>query len=124
MKILPKHLRVANRYILLKIITEKPISYEDFTKAYTETLKKLVGIFGFARLEVQILKNKYQFPYAIIKTKPKSVLVCQAGCAYMQTIQNQPVRLQTIQTSGQIHKLEESVKENGHANDKSSDDGI
>ncbi|MFT4313061.1 MAG: Rpp14/Pop5 family protein [Candidatus Woesearchaeota archaeon] len=124
MKTLPKHARISNRYILCRIECAKTVAYEDFSKEFRATIRKLVGIFGLAKAQIRIIKNQYSYPYAVVQTKPQSVKLCQAACAYMDSIQKKKVRVQTIITSGHIQKIKESVEKNGHANNKPSNDGI
>ena len=107
MKALPKSLREKKRYVSFEIISENSVSFEEFKKAYTLTIKELVGMLGLAKTSLMVVKDQYKYPTGIIKTNTKSLKIIQAAFAYMKELNKQPIQVRSIKTSGLIHKLTE-----------------
>ena len=105
MKPIPKSSRESNRYIVCNISANETISYTDFSAALSQTALEMVGKLGIGSLGLQLVKDQYQFPIAIIKTNAGQERLVRAIICAITTIKKSPVKVESTLTSGTIKNV-------------------
>ena len=65
----------------------------------------MVGKLGIASLGLQVVKDQYVFPNAVIKTNAGQERVVRAIICSMTKIKDTPVKVESTKTSGTIHNV-------------------
>ena len=96
---------MSKRYLLVKTISDTPISGEQFEVALVSSVRRLFGEFGLARIHPKILRfdeTSYEATVACYKEGAEDL---QAAIGLISSIAEKTVAAMTIHTSGTIKGL-------------------
>lgn len=98
---------MARRYLLIRLLSEQPVSGEQFSCAVTETIKKVFGDVGFAHINPRLIRfntNKSEATLACARDYANEL---QAAVAMTTHISGKLVAPLTLRMSGTIRGLRE-----------------
>ena len=107
MKPIPKSNRESNRYVVVTITSNSPISKEQFSNSLESTALEMVGKLGIGSLGLQVVSEQYSYPSAVIKTiagkeKILRAIICAMTCAQTTDGNKIPLKVESTKTSGTI----------------------
>ncbi len=113
MKPIPKSSRESNRFIACTITAADAtqsiahtITCSEFETALERTALEMVGKLGIAALGLQVVKDQFAFPNAIIKTNAGQEQVVRAIiCAMNAANGSRIAKVESTKTSGTIHHV-------------------
>jgi RNase P/RNase MRP subunit POP5 len=96
---------MRKRYFLLKAISERPLSSEQFEKALFSSVRRLFGEFGLARIRPRLVRFDANSSEAVIACNNEGVSALQAAVGLISSASDAPVSVLTIRVSGTIKGL-------------------
>jgi hypothetical protein len=114
MKPLLKSLRVPNRYILCKFVSDETITQEEVLTSTSHPSHKIrtfnllsdiqtqIGILNVGKYNLSYFLKLSQHPYVCIITNPKGLLAIQQALTKLNYIQ-------TVITTGSLSKVKEKM---------------
>ena len=102
MKLLPS-LKQKKRYILFEIISDTTFSQTSIKKAAEQALQQFLGEYGLAKAAPLFVKQKENNKF-IIKVNHNHLDSCKAAIILIKKIDNKPVVVKSVITSGTIKK--------------------
>lgn len=100
-------LREKKRYIAFEIISKQPVkTFIEVAKAITSAILSLVGELGMARAGVITIANTYEAnkQRGLIRVGHQHTNTLISALTLVQTIDNQPVIIRALGTSGVLNK--------------------
>ena len=104
MKISPT-LKQKKRYVRFEIMGEEQLNASEVERTVFSALLQFVGELGMSRMQPMFVKEKFSFPYFVLKVAHTYVDECRAGIILIKKIKNKPVIIKSIITSGTLKKL-------------------
>jgi len=97
--------RSPHRYILVKFLSEDPISAEAVEQATRSSIEDLLGKLGAAEVRARMIGFEEQAKRAVFRCDLKSVERLRAALALMTRVGGKPVAVMTTRSSGTIKAL-------------------
>ena len=98
---------MSKRYFLVKTISEKNLSREQFEIALVASVRKLFGEFGLARIRPKVVRFDETSYEAIVACNREGAEDLQAAIGLISSISEATVIVMTIRISGTIKGLKE-----------------
>lgn len=106
---LPKALRERKRYVLFEIKTKHKLEEMELKNALENLFLSLFGSIGSAEINARLVK--------FYPEKRIGIICCARGCEkrvrvalmFLKEVKDKPVRAQTIQCSGSLKALQQSL---------------
>lgn len=111
MKALMPTLRECKRYVGFEIESDSPIQFKAFEEAFERGLKDLIGTLGVAQAGAFVIKDKYGSNRGIVRVNNKFVDHIKTVFTTIKSIDEKPVNVRSIRTSGMINKVFQDEKE-------------
>jgi RNase P/RNase MRP subunit POP5 len=96
---------MSKRYLLVKTISEPPLSGEQFEIALITSVRKLFGEFGLARIHPRIIRFEERSCEAIVASNREGAEDLQTAIGLISNISETTVTAITIRISGTIKGL-------------------
>jgi RNase P/RNase MRP subunit POP5 len=96
---------MTRRYFLVKLMSERAMSSEEFGRALTESVQKHFGLFGLSRIDPKLVRFDAGQSQAIVGCKKEGAQDLQAAMALISDISDLTVAPITLRVSGTIKGL-------------------
>ena len=96
---------MTKRYLLVKIISERPLSGEEFGQALTESVRRFFGEMGLFRIDPKLIRFDSQQSRAVIACKKEGAVELQTALALISHASKMPIAPLTLRVSGTIKGL-------------------
>jgi RNase P/RNase MRP subunit POP5 len=105
-------LKEKKRYILFKVHSEEPISYENVKNAVYDSVAEWFGANDLAKANVHIVKNLWngKNQTGVIRCSPKFVDDVKVAMALVHQIGDERVIIQSTRVSGTIKSIKKKSK--------------
>ncbi len=104
LNLLPPTMREKQRYIVIRIISDAPVPYTDFTKALQKLCTQLFGEVTTATMKLWVIKNLYDAENgkAVVKVQHGYVEMLRFCISMVRHIEKQPVVLAVEGVTGTV----------------------
>lgn len=96
---------MPKRYLLMKLISEKPLSREQFGSAVTESVRKHFGEVGLSMIDPKVVRYDADRLRAIVACRRGGETELQAALALISTASDEAVVPLVVRVSGTIRAL-------------------
>jgi RNase P/RNase MRP subunit POP5 len=96
---------MSRRYILVKIISDKPLSRDQFGSALADSVRGNFGEIGICRIEPKVVRYDATRSRAIVACRASAVDELQAAVTLISQVAGASVALLVIGVSGTIRAL-------------------
>jgi len=96
---------MSRRYSLVKVISEPPVSGEQFEAALMNSVRKLFGEFGLARINPRIIRFATADSVAVIACNKEGAEDLQAAIGLISDTDDAKMTAVTMRVSGTIKGL-------------------
>jgi len=98
-------LRECKRYIGFEIESAVPIPFKMFEDVFERCMKDLIGTLGVAQAGAFVIKDRYNGNKGIIRVNNKFTDHIKMVFTMIKSIDEKPVIVKSIRTSGMINKV-------------------
>jgi RNase P/RNase MRP subunit POP5 len=96
---------MTRRYFLMKLVSARTLSGEEFGKALADAVQRYFGLFGLSRIEPKLILFDAVRSRVIVGCTKEGAQDLQAAMALMTDASNATVALVTLRVSGTIKGL-------------------
>jgi RNase P/RNase MRP subunit POP5 len=96
---------MTRRYFLVKLVSGRTLSGEEFGKALADAVQRHFGLFGLSRIDPRLIRFDAGRSRAIVGCTKEGAQDLQAAMALMSDVSNAPVAPITLHVSGTIKGL-------------------
>ncbi len=96
---------MSRRYLLVKLVSEKPLSREEFGNVMMDSVRRNFGQIGLTRIDPRLVRYDAARSNAIIACKRGSETELQAAMALISESSGTPVAPLVLHVSGTIRAL-------------------
>lgn len=96
---------MSRRYFLVRLISERALSSEQFNKALTDSVRRYFGEFGLSRIDPKLIRYDSQRSEAIIACRSNETEDLQAAIALLSGEPNATITALVLRISGTIKAL-------------------
>ena len=96
---------MSKRYFLIKLVSEEPISREDFARALTDVVRKYYGEIGLAHTNPRLIRFDSQRSEAIVACNGDESDKLQTAIALLSDVSDINVAPLILRLSGTIRSL-------------------
>jgi RNase P/RNase MRP subunit POP5 len=96
---------VSKRYLLVKVVSEKPISREELSGAVIDSVKRNFGTIGLSRIDPKVVRYDGTRSRVILACNASTATELQAAVALMFDISGTPIAPLVVGVSGTIKAL-------------------
>ncbi|OYT43756.1 MAG: ribonuclease P protein component 2 [Candidatus Aenigmarchaeota archaeon ex4484_56] len=106
-KTLPSSYREKKRYIIFKIISDEPVSFEELVKAVWRSSINLLGILGVAKTNLRVFPELYDAKKKIfvVRCLPKDVELIRLSVALITEINKKSVCIYSLGVAGTLKSV-------------------
>jgi len=107
LKALLPSLREKKRYVAFEVESKDDISFKDVKETIEVSVNKLIGDLGSASAGIQFLKD-WKNNKGILRVNTKYVDHVKASLTLVEDVNNQKIKIKSLEVSGIIDKLRKS----------------
>ncbi len=96
---------MKRRYLLIKIISERPLSGEQFGTAVTSSVRRFFGEIGLSRIDPKLVRFDSQESKAVVACRKEGTSELQAAIALISEASEMPISPLIVRISGTIKGL-------------------
>jgi RNase P/RNase MRP subunit POP5 len=96
---------VSKRYLLVKVISERPISKEEFASAVVDSVRKNFGEIGLSSIDPKVIRYDGTRSKVILGCNSSAAAELQAAVALMFEASGAPILPLVVGVSGTIKAL-------------------
>jgi RNase P/RNase MRP subunit POP5 len=102
---------VRQRYILVKIESEKRVDKRDFQNAVWSSIIRLFGEYGASQVEANLIEYDQEKGTAILRCPHKALSIIRAAVAAITRINNVEAAVHVVSVSGTLRALRKKSEE-------------
>ena len=96
---------MSKRYILVKVISEKPVSKDQFGSAVIDSVRRNFGEIGLSRIDPKVVRYDGTISRAIVACRASAATELQAAVALISEASGTPIAPMVVGVSGTIKAL-------------------
>ena len=96
---------MRKRYLLIKVVAEKPLSREQFGNALIDSVRRNFGEIGLSRIDPRLVRYDADRSRAIVSCKRERVAELQASMTLISEASGTPIVPLVFRVSGTIKAL-------------------
>jgi len=104
---------MSRRYLLLRVICERPVSSEEFGTALINSVRRCFGEFGLSRIEPRLIRFNSEKLEVIVSCKRETMDELQAAIALISDLSGTPIIPLALSVSGTIKGLARRKRRQG-----------
>ena len=101
---------MTRRYFLIKLLSDQPLSSEQFGSALTGAVQRYFGELGLSRIEPKLIRFDPQESEAVVACKKEGAGEFEAAIALMSNLSGSSITPLTIRASGTIKSLRKKTR--------------
>lgn len=98
-------LRQKKRYIAFEILGSNKFTLEEVRDVTDKAILQFLGEFGASKASVMFIKERFEYPYFVLKVNHTSVDEVKAAIILIKKIKNIPLIIKSTITSGTLKKV-------------------
>jgi len=96
---------MTRRYFLLKVVSDRLVSGEEFGGALSDSVQKHFGLFGLSRIDPKLIRFDSGPSQAVVGCTKEGAQDLQTAIALISDVSNAPIAPITLRVSGTIKGL-------------------
>jgi RNase P/RNase MRP subunit POP5 len=96
---------MPRRYLLVRIMSERTVTEEQFSTALMSAVRRSFGEIGFARIDPKLVRYESDRLLAIVACKPGMVTELEAAVSLISSDGETPIATLVLQVSGTVKGL-------------------
>jgi RNase P/RNase MRP subunit POP5 len=96
---------MSKRYLLIKVVSERPVSREQFGNALIDSVRRNFGEIGLFRIDPKLVSYDGDQTRAIVSCKKDGAVELQASMALISQVSGTPFVPLVLRVSGTIKSL-------------------
>lgn len=101
---------MTRRYFLVKVVSDGPVSGEQFAGALTGAIRRYFGEVGLSRIEPKLIRFDLERSEAVVACKKEGAGELEGAMALISNVSGSSIALLTVRASGTIKSLRKKTR--------------
>ena len=98
-------MKLTRRYFLVKIVSQQPVSQEQFGNALTDSVRRYFGEMGMCKIDPRLIRFDEKESKAVVACKKEGVVEMEAAIGLISEVSGAAIAPITTKMSGTIKSL-------------------